>query len=89
MWDLGSLTRDGTHVPCIARWILNHWTTREVPNSAFLGADVSSESERERSLVDFHSLEEHSHVPRITRHFLKALEFPKLLHKPEHSLPFG
>ena len=20
-----------THVPCIARWILNHWTTREVP----------------------------------------------------------
>ena len=31
MWDLGSLTRDGTHVPCIARCILNHWTTREVP----------------------------------------------------------
>ena len=19
------------HVPCIGRWILNHWTTREVP----------------------------------------------------------
>ena len=28
MWDLISLTRDGTHVPCI----LNHWTTREVPD---------------------------------------------------------
>ena len=28
---LGSLTRDGTHVPCIGRQILNHWTTREVP----------------------------------------------------------
>ena len=25
-----SWTRDGTHVPCIGRWILNHWTTREV-----------------------------------------------------------
>ena len=31
MWDLSSLTRDWTHVPCIGRWILNHWTTREVP----------------------------------------------------------
>ena len=24
-----SQTRNGTHVLCIARWILNHWTTRE------------------------------------------------------------
>ena len=31
MWDLSSPTRDGTHVPCTARRILNHWTTREVP----------------------------------------------------------
>ena len=31
MWDLSSLTRGGTHVPCIGMWILNHWTTREVP----------------------------------------------------------
>ena len=31
MWDLGSLTRDWTHVPCIAKQILNHWTMREVP----------------------------------------------------------
>ena len=39
-WDLRSLTRNWTHVPCIGRWILffffgrwilNHWTTREVP----------------------------------------------------------
>ena len=26
-----SRTRDRTHVPCIGRSILNHWTTREVP----------------------------------------------------------
>ena len=33
--DLSSLTRDWTCVPCIARWILNHWTTREVPGLKF------------------------------------------------------
>ena len=31
-----SWTRDQTHVPCIGRWILNHWTTREIPFSWFL-----------------------------------------------------
>ena len=31
MWDLSFPTRDWTCVPCIARWILNHCTTREVP----------------------------------------------------------
>ena len=31
MWGFGSLTRDGTHTPCIGRRSLNHWTTREVP----------------------------------------------------------
>ena len=30
-WDASTLTRDQTYVPCIGRWILNHWTTREVP----------------------------------------------------------
>ena len=30
-----SLTMDQTHVPCITRWILNHWTTKEVPGSTF------------------------------------------------------
>ena len=27
-----SWTRDQTHVPCIGRWILNHWITRELPH---------------------------------------------------------
>ena len=35
MWDLSSLTRDGTHVPCIGRWILSPWTTREVSSAIF------------------------------------------------------
>ena len=40
MWDPGSLTRDQTHVPCITKWILNPWTSREVPQ--FLKTDKSS-----------------------------------------------
>ena len=30
-----SRTRDWTCVPCVGRWILNHWTTREVLLSLF------------------------------------------------------
>ena len=37
MWDLSSPTRDRTHVPCFGRWILNHWTTREVPIVGYFG----------------------------------------------------
>ena len=33
MWDLSSSARDGTYFPCIERWILNHWATREVPGA--------------------------------------------------------
>ena len=36
-WHVGSSqTRDQTHVPCTGRQILNHWATKEVPDSAFL-----------------------------------------------------
>ena len=30
MWNLSSPTKSRTLIPCIARWILNRWTTREV-----------------------------------------------------------
>lgn len=30
MWDHSSPNRDGTGVPCIARWIHKHWAPREV-----------------------------------------------------------
>ena len=36
MWDHSSPTRDRSHIPYIARWILNHWTTREVPGNDLL-----------------------------------------------------
>ena len=38
MWDLSSLTRDCTLVPCIGRRFLNHWVTREVPYNFFLNS---------------------------------------------------
>ena len=34
MLDLTSQIKDQTCIPCIARQILNHWTTREVPQSS-------------------------------------------------------
>ena len=37
-----SQTRDQTGVPCIGRWILNHWTTRQVQD-LLLKEDVNSE----------------------------------------------
>ena len=36
MWDLSSLAKGQTHVSCIARWTLHHWTTREVTISRIL-----------------------------------------------------
>ena len=46
MWDLSSLTRDQSCIPCIGRWILHHWITREVPKiiifpNLFLGLKLS------------------------------------------------
>ena len=48
-WDLRSLTRDGTCVPCIGRRILNHWTTREAPTPVFLPGEFHGQ----RSLADY------------------------------------
>ena len=42
MWDLSSPTRNQTHVPCIARWILNQWNTREAPSIIVLHACMLS-----------------------------------------------
>ena len=41
LWHMGlvvgsSQTRDHTGVPYNARWILNHWTTREAPSPGLL-----------------------------------------------------
>ena len=55
-WDVESFwTKDWTYIPCIGRWILNHWTTREAPacdfrqcvSHGFLGSE-STESKLDR-----------------------------------------
>ena len=35
MWDFSSPTRDWTCIPCIGRWSLNHWSTKEIPTYFF------------------------------------------------------
>jgi len=42
MWDLSSLTRDGTRISCTARQILNLWTEREVPTHVFYNLMVET-----------------------------------------------
>ena len=53
MWDLSSLTRDQTLIPCIGRWILNRWTTREVPHTEVLCVHPLSIPESEPHLWGF------------------------------------
>ena len=36
-----SQTRDRTHISCVGRWILNHWSTREVHNILFFNLGLS------------------------------------------------
>ena len=36
LWNLSSPTRDRTWIPCITKQILNHWTTREVPEFSLI-----------------------------------------------------
>ena len=35
LWDVSSPTRDRSQVPCIPRWILNHWIPGKSPFSLF------------------------------------------------------
>ena len=36
MWDPSFPTRDQTPSPCIGKWSLNHWTTKEIPPWSFV-----------------------------------------------------
>ena len=38
VWDLSSLTRDRTHIPCIGRQSLNHWTTGKFQYFLFMSS---------------------------------------------------
>ena len=49
-WHVGSSpTGDGTDVPCIARWILNHWASREAPRVYIFKSESKSKEKRAHS----------------------------------------
>ena len=39
-----SWTRNGTHVSCIGRWVLYHWTTRKAPSNSSLERNINSQN---------------------------------------------
>ena len=82
MWDLSSLTRDWTRVPCIGRWILNHWTTREVPLHYFLCC-VLAALYYNHILISWWTCVIHFSCP-ASKHFLMFREF---LFYRKQSLP--
>ena len=49
-----SWTRGQTHVSCISRWILNHWTTREVPFTCILSSDFMLTAPCDVAVVALH-----------------------------------
>ena len=62
MRHLSSLTRDGTHIPCTGRWILSHWTTREVSGRRILrqrgrrkSGDLGCQDSKPRALVQINN----------------------------------
>ena len=40
-WHLSSPTRGRTYIPCIGRWFLNCWTTRQVPPIQILNCFIA------------------------------------------------
>ena len=42
-WDLSSSTKDQTCVPCIGKWILNHWTTRDLCHQHLKGKKAEAQ----------------------------------------------
>ena len=62
MWDLRPPTRDWIRTPCIGRWSLNPWATREVPCCDF------------HPFILFQNL--NNHTPGGIRDVMKLLDMP-------------
>lgn len=50
MWDVNSLPRDQTPSPCIGKWSVNPWTTKEVLTCILRGESVHTLKPRDRKL---------------------------------------
>jgi len=70
MWDLRSPTRDRTPVPCTGKWIPEHWTTKEGPesyfcrikNSGLTAVPLLYISEKTKTLIWKQTLHTHTHT---------------------------
>ena len=88
MQDLNFLTKDRTHVLCIGKQILNHWTTKDVPSqplnftlslSKCLPSAGSSISGSGLSVLPFPlCLLSSLLLPSLTSSFLLILDLPPL-----------
>ena len=74
IWDLSSLTGDQTWIPCIARWVPNHRTSREVPGISL----VNSYSLRGKQP---HDLDMHGPTHVEPAAFLGAKHNPGAVHR--------
>ena len=54
MWDLSSPSRDRTCISCIEKWVLKHWTSREVPIKFSFKWKVSKAFKRHRIPAVWH-----------------------------------
>ena len=76
MWGFSFLTGDQTLIPCIERWILNLWTTKEIPVDIFSNNTHSFfnkqvRQQELRTFAPFHS----SHM-EASELFAPGLTFP-------------
>ena len=51
MWDLSSLTRDGTCTPSMKAWSINFWLTRDVPVLLFIVHQYSNSKCVKQSVI--------------------------------------
>ena len=92
-----SQTRDQTRVPCIARWILNHWITREVPYSWFLYLSLMDQGQAPHWLALVSKLNLRATLDQTAWHFwacclispkgIIPLPFPAVINKVK-CLPY-
>ena len=75
MWELGSLTRDGTGISWIGRWSLNHWTTRGIPSKLILSISHLDNIFHDDSYL---TLSEQSRVKDTLRLIHPSFHFPRI-----------
>ena len=90
--DLSSLARNWTHIPCIGKWCLNHWTVREVHHK-LSSVQFSSVAQLCLTLCDTVNrstpgLPVHHQLPEFTQtHVHRVSDASQPSHPPSSSSP--